>query len=228
MNDEALTAPKEPPPPYDEESFLPAPDSVGSIAAESSVSPEMDAPYSEPVSSVIQKLVPSPVRFDMASGRVRYFGPTTNMTVMSRASSSKGPEQKEAHWPICLVVQDLSPETHSYLMDLYWKCHNPIIPLVHLHAFYQEKDQGLSTFYSTFLHLAMLATGFRYADKTRPDIQRLGLAGCTSSTLYEKAKAMSKFEMERSGGIPAIQGFLLLGTLAFMSGDDVSGWLHTG
>lgn len=226
-----LPAPSEDPPPYEKDSLG---ETGGSSAPpEPSPSPDLDvvntdASEAEETLSAVQKLVPSPVKFDMVSGRVRYFGPTASMAVISRANSTKLPERRETHWPICVVVRDLSPEAHGYLMDLFWEYHNSVIHLVHRDAFYEDQERGGTGFYSTFLHLAILATGFRYADKSRSDIQRLGVSGCTSSTLYERARAMSKLEMDRPGGIPAIQGLLLLGTLASASGNDDAGWLLTG
>lgn len=187
--------------------------------------------------SVIGRVLPAPIRFDMASGRVRYFGPTTNLNVLSACSPSStvaGPAEsrRSSHWPICMIVRDLSPETHDYLMDLYWACHNSVIHMVHLDAFYSDQDKGGTQFYSTFLHLTMLATGFRYADKTRSDVKMMASsgagAGSASSTLHEKARAMAKLEIDRPGGIPAIQAFALMRGLEFSCGRDDTGWIFTG
>lgn len=183
---------------------------------------------SEEASSVVANLMPSAIRFDMASGRVRYFGSTTHMNVVSRIDPNRDPPRRDPHWPIALVVQDLSPETHDYLMDLFWSLHNAVIHLVHSEAFYKDQEQGGVEFYSTFLHLTMLATGFRYAEKSREDIRRLALLGPGTSTLLEKAKSMSKLEIDRPGGIPSIQAFQLLGGLEFCRGNDDTAWLYTG
>lgn len=197
-------------------------------ALESCVGDDTDLFEAEPVSSVAQKLVPSPIRFDLSSGRVRCFGPTTNMAITSKASFHNPPNRSISHWPIFLLVRDLSPETNRYLLDLFWTHHNSIVHLVHLDAFYEDQEEGRSDYYSTFLHLTMLATGFRYADKNRPDIQEFNTSRYRSSTLHQKAKAMAKLELDQSKGIPTIQGLLLLGSLEFMNGDDETGWLHTG
>src|SRR5262245_34247967 len=37
--------------------------------------------------TILGKLIPQPVKFDMASGRVRFFGPTTSMHILSRSTS---------------------------------------------------------------------------------------------------------------------------------------------
>ncbi|CAK7211790.1 hypothetical protein SBRCBS47491_001238 [Sporothrix bragantina] len=197
-------------------------------------------------------LVPSPIRFDMSTGRVRYFGPTTNMNVLTHiapdaddngAGSNPGSQlrrsasggvmgrgQPAVHWPICLVVRDLSPDTHDYLMEQYWTCYNSVLHLVHSDAFNHDLDRGGTQFYSLFLHLAMLATGFRFADKSRADVQRLAMApgGRFGSTLHEKAVALAKLEFDRPGGIPSIQAFGLLADVEFTIGRDESGWLFAG
>ena len=178
--------------------------------------------------SVVKKLVPSPVRFDMASGRVRCFGPTTIMHLLTQTSLSKSLVRKETHWPICTVIRDLSPDTHDYLMDLYFTCHNNVLHLVHQDAFDDDHKSGSTQFYSTFLHLTMLATGFRYADKSRVDVKKLALSGNMSSTLHEKAKSMAALEIEKPGGIPSIQSLFLLGDIECAIGKDDTGWQFAG
>lgn len=209
------------PPPYTSPSGTTDPQSVDSAR-------DQDTPSPEQATSVVTKLMPSSIRFDMASGRVRYFGSTTHMNVLSRMGSSREAERHNPHWPIALIVRDLSPETHAYLMDLYWNLHNSVIHMVHADSFSRDQENGGVEFYSTFLHLTMLATGFRYADKTREDIRRLALPGYASSTLHEKAKALAKLEIDKPGGIPSIQAFQLLGGLEFCCGNDETGWLFTG
>lgn len=192
---------------------------------------DADTTNTEPPSSVVTKLMPSAIRFDMASGRVRYFGSTTHMNVLSRMNSGNNgavQQRRDSHWPVALIIRDLSLDTHNYLMDLFWELHNTVIHLIHGDTFYRDQEQGGVEFYSTFLHLTMLATGFRYADKTRDDIKRLALPGYATSTLHEKAKSLAKLEMEKPGGIPSIQAFQLLGGLEFCCGNDDTGWLFTG
>lgn len=164
----------------------------------------------------------------MSSGRVRYFGPTTNMNVLTTSSESESLERRENHWPICLVIKDLTMETHDYLMDLYWTCHNSVLHLVHSDAFYHDLERGGTQFYSVFLHLAILATGFKYADKSRKDVQRLAPSGTNCSTIHEKARAYAKMEHDGPGGIPSVQALGLLADLEFNNGRDDSGWLFAG
>ena len=181
--------------------------------------------------SLVRKLVPAPVKFDMASGRVRFFGPTTNMNLLFQVNISRSLEKRESHWPIGLLIRDLSPETHEYLINLFWGVYNSHFHLVHKDAFNDDMETGGTQFYSTFLHLSMLAVGFRYADKNRDDIARLtasGKAPCAISEFHAKAKSMINLELERPGGIPSIQALFLLADVECYVGNDATGWMLAG
>lgn len=220
---DAFQQPNEQPPPYT------SPEQGSLSLAPVDDVPVAETPDPDQANSVVTKLMPSAIRFDMASGRVRYFGSTTHMNVLSRVGTRpKEPRTQNIHWPIALIERDMLPETHDYLMELFWSKHNSVIHLVHLDVFHRDQQQGGLEYYSTFLHLTMLATGFRYADKTREDIKRLSRANYVSSSLHEKAKQMAKLEMDKPGGIPSIQAFQLLGGLEFCCGNDETGWLFTG
>jgi hypothetical protein len=159
---------------------------------------------------------------------VRFFGPTTSMNLLSATTLDKTLERHESHWPIALILPDLTPEAHDYLMEIFWTCHNSGIHLVHKDAFYDDQQGGGTRFYSVFLHVCMLAISLRYASKSRQDIQRLVLKGQVSSTLHMKAKSMAKTEIERPGGIPSIQALFLLADIECMSGLDDTGWMFAG
>jgi hypothetical protein len=178
--------------------------------------------------SVVRKIMPQSVRFDLASGRVRCFGPTTAMHLLHGTSLNKASQNTNTHWPICMVVPGLSPATNEYLLGLFWNCHNDTIHLVHRFSFYEDQERG-GQFYSTFLHLCMLAMGLRYADKNRSDVTRLLTRdGSSSSILHEKARQMAKLELEQPGAITAIQAFLTLADLECCSGKDDTGWMFAG
>jgi hypothetical protein len=150
------------------------------------------------------------------------------MNVLSETNMSKSLERQESHWPIALLINDLSPETHDYLIDLFWSCHNTVFHLVHKDAFYNDRERGGTQFYSVFLHFAMLATAIRYAEKDRLDIQRLLQTGSGISSLHEKARCLATLELERPGGIPSIQALFLLGDIECMIGRDDRGWCYAG
>jgi hypothetical protein len=203
---------------YDEEPppYLEAPQMIqaGAKASEEIVPGESRA--------IIGKLIPRPVKFDMASGRVRFFGPTTNMHILSRSTSDSS-KPKENFWPISTLVRDLSPETHDYIIDLFFDCHNSALHIVHKWAFFDDLKTGGTQWYSTFLHMCMLAEGYRYADKSRPDIRKL-----SSSIFHTHAKKMAELELVKPGGVPSIQAFFLLGDLEVGIGRDDVGWMFAG
>lgn len=179
--------------------------------------------------ALVRQLHPQPVRFDMASGRLRFFGPTTTMHVLSDFRQTPDPaERQQSHWPISMVIHDLSPETHDYLMNLFWDCHNSVMHMVHKYAFYEDLDNGDGKFYSLFLHLTLLAVGFRYADKDRSDIRKIALSGPVPSIFHMKARKMAEFELMKPGGLPSIQALLLLGDLEAGCGRDDTGWMYSG
>lgn len=179
--------------------------------------------------AILGKLIPRPVKFDMASGRVRFFGPTTSMHILSRSTSDPS-KISESFWPISTLVRDLSPETHDYLIDLFFDCHNSALHVVHKWAFLDDLKSGGTQFYSNFLHMTMLAEGYRYADRSRPDIKRLATPAShpDSSCFHMKAKKMAELELIKPGGIPSIQAFFLLGDLEVAAGRDDTGWMFAG
>lgn len=152
--------------------------------------------------------------FDQLSGRLRYFGPTTNCHVHSELGNpfEADRESTEQSRRAEKIIRSLPMETYDYLMETFWQCYNPVIHVLHQEAFNEDRETGKTQFYSGFLHVCVLAMGFRSADKTRPDIQRIMLPGM-ESTLHREAKYMLDQELERPGGIPSVVALLLLGDL---------------
>ncbi|ORY18151.1 fungal-specific transcription factor domain-domain-containing protein [Clohesyomyces aquaticus] len=177
--------------------------------------------------AIVGKLAPRPVKFDMASGRVRFFGPTTNMHILTRSTIDAG-RTSETFWPISALVRDLSPATHDYLIDLFFDCHNSAMHIVHKWAFLDDLKEGGTQWYSNFLHMCLLAEGYRYADKSRADIKKLACPGPESSTFHTKAKKMVELELVKPGGVPSIQALFLLGDLEVGIGRDDTGWMFAG
>lgn len=167
--------------------------------------------------------------FDQLSGRLRYFGPTTNCHVHSDISNhmDSAHEQSEQARRADKIIRSLPLETYDYLMDLFWQCYNPVIHVLHQEAFNEDREMGRTQFYSGFLHVCVLAMGFRFADKDRPDIKRISLPQM-ESTLHREAKYMLDHELERPGGIPSVVALLLLGDLECGVGRDNLGWMYGG
>ncbi|RBR01298.1 hypothetical protein VDGD_01189 [Verticillium dahliae] len=166
--------------------------------------------------------------FDQLSGRIRFFGPTANSHVYTdtqdHLDAREPPEQvRRAE----RIIRSLSSETHTYLMDNFWGYYNAVLNIIHQEAFEADRDAQSPRFYSSFLHIAILAMGFRFADFGRDDMRRITI-GSRESTLHREAKYMLDIELERPGGIPSVQALLLLGDLECGVGRDNTGWMYSG
>lgn len=197
--------------------------------AESTGSPSMLPPPKK--DGMVNRLLSTRghLSFDQLSGRLRYFGPTTNCHVHSESLNPFGSTQeKDEQKRRCdKIIRSLPLETYDYLMELFWQCYNPVIHVLHQEAFNEDRESGKTQFYSGFLHVCVLAMGFRFADKDRLDVKRISLPGM-ESTLHREAKYMLDHELERPGGIPSVVSLLLLGDLECGVGRDNLGWLYGG
>ncbi|TRX87799.1 hypothetical protein FHL15_011307 [Xylaria flabelliformis] len=165
---------------------------------------------------------------DRRSGTLRFFGPTANCHVYaespSRYHSRESPEQiRRAE----RVIRSLTPKTHDYLMQSFWKYHNSALQVIDRAAFEADRGSENPKYYSYFLHIIILAVGWRCANKDHCDIARINL-GNYESTLHREARYMLDIELERPMGVPSVQSLLLLGDLECGVGRDNAGWIYTG
>ncbi|CAK7215429.1 hypothetical protein SCUCBS95973_002469 [Sporothrix curviconia] len=153
------------------------------------------------------------------------------------------------------VLAKIPYEAHSHLINQFWSCYNTIIHIVHRKAF--ELDSGMlvsrdgsstpgggidnrganlvgnnqasgnGSYYSPFLHVCMLAIGYRYANRSRADVQAFATPD-GESLLHEEAKRLVDHELQMPGGIPSLQSLLLLGDLECGVGRYNTGWLYAG
>ncbi|KAF4985548.1 hypothetical protein FDECE_16491 [Fusarium decemcellulare] len=166
--------------------------------------------------------------FDQISGRLRFFGPTANSHVYAESShqfdTREPPEQvRRAE----RIIRSLNAETHDYLLDGFFQYYNSVIQIIDREAFEADRESQSPKFYSHFLHIAVLAMGYRSADMDRDDMRKITLAP-RESTLHREAKYMLDIELERPGGIPSVQALLLLGDLECGVGRDNTGWMYSG
>ncbi|KAL3462616.1 fungal-specific transcription factor domain-containing protein [Aspergillus heterothallicus] len=171
------------------------------------------------------------VSFDQLAGQQRYFGPTTNchiyLDIAAESEESRRQAREQAR-RTQRVLSALSQESQNYLLHLFWKHYNSVIRVVDQEAFEIGRETGGGgLFYSGFLHVCILAAGYRFADKQRPDMLRIALPN-RESLLHREAKYMLDYEMERPGGLPSIAALLLLGDLEVGCGRDNAGWLYSG
>ncbi|KAM5342813.1 hypothetical protein ACJ41O_013779 [Fusarium nematophilum] len=166
--------------------------------------------------------------FDQISGRLRFFGPTANSHVYAESSdqfdSREPPEQvRRAE----RIIRSLTTETHDYLVDGFFQYYDSVIQIIDREAFETDRESQSHKFYSSFLHITILAMGYRVADMERDDMRKITLAP-RESTLHREAKYMLDIELERPGGIPSVQALLLLGDLECGVGRDNTGWMYSG
>ncbi len=168
--------------------------------------------------------------FDQISGRLRYYGPTVNSHIYSELEvddSKSSRETVEQARRAEKVIRTLPMETHEYLMGLFWQHYNGVLHVVHEEAFNEDREAGRTQFYSGFLHICILAMGYRFSDKSRPDMQRIALPD-RESTLHREAKYMLDLELERPGGMPSVAALLILGDSEVGVGRDNVGWMYAG
>ncbi|KAI0512942.1 fungal-specific transcription factor domain-containing protein [Xylaria bambusicola] len=125
------------------------------------------------------------------------------------------------------IIRSLTPKTYDYLMHNFWKHHNSVFQVVDRECFEADRGSERPRFYSSFLHVIMLALGWRFADKDRCDVARINV-GNHESAIHREAKSMLEVDLERPTGIPSIQSLLLLGDLECGVGRDNIGWMYAG
>ncbi|KAL5319230.1 hypothetical protein ACEPPN_012280 [Leptodophora sp. 'Broadleaf-Isolate-01'] len=167
--------------------------------------------------------------FDQLSGRLRFFGPASNFHIYadSTAPRDNSGESLEQTRRTERIIRSLTIETHDYLMDLFWEYYNSVLYIVHKEAFYEDMQNSKNKHYSGFLHINILAMGYRFADVEREDMKKITL-GNRECTLHREARYMLDMELERPGGLPSVQAFLLLGDLECGVGRDNTGWMYAG
>lgn len=183
-----------------------------------------------PQEDVVHRLLSTKgnLSFDQISGRLRFFGPTANSHVY--ADSPDHPDAREPPEQIRHAehtIRLLDVVTHDYLMDNFFDYYNSVLQIVNRDAFETDRKSQSPKFYSVFLHITILAMGYRAADKDRYDMRRIALAP-RESTLHREAKHMLDIELERPGGIPSVQALLLLSDLECGVGRDNTGWMYSG
>jgi len=203
---------------------------MGACRKNSSSSPLTDSMSEGPSKHTVERLISASAQlmFDRSSGRVRFFGPVTAF----HHYLEKGPEHniygraREQRRRVESVLKNLLPETHDHLMDGFWTHYCPILQVVDKAVFLRDKELGEGQSYGGVLHICLLAIGFKYADMTRPDIQRLALPG-RESILHKEAKYLMEFEMEEAR-VPSLYALLILSELEAGCGRDTAGWMYAG
>ncbi|KAK3313132.1 fungal-specific transcription factor domain-containing protein [Apodospora peruviana] len=160
--------------------------------------------------------------------KFQFYGPTASSHVYAAATghfSQPGPLEQVGRTR--RFIQALSPSTLDHLMGCFWDHYNPGVQLVDQSAFEDDQGSQRPNFYSPFLHITMMAAGYRFADRDREAVKRLTL-GTWESTLHRESRSLMEVELERPGGIASVQALLILADLEFGVGRDATGWMYSG
>ncbi|KIW29740.1 uncharacterized protein PV07_05529 [Cladophialophora immunda] len=175
----------------------------------------------------VWNLIYGPDRFiyDKRKGRIHYFSPSTcyKRYLSSNGQGALEPSQLDKH--SYKILADIPTDLESYLMDLFWSRYNSTLCVIDQQAFRNDQASGGSTYYSGFLHLACLAMGFRFADKTRRGMQQVTLSD-TYSVFQREAKFLLDRELEDPQGLTIIQAMLVLSDLECAYGRDDLAAMH--
>ncbi|KAM7221981.1 fungal-specific transcription factor [Rhypophila decipiens] len=125
------------------------------------------------------------------------------------------------------LIESLTTSTREHLISCFWDHYNTMHQVVDRQSFEADRRAQKPKFYSTFLHLAMLAAGYRFSDRSRETVKRFTL-GSWESTLHRETRFLVESELERPGGLTSVQGLLILGDLEFGAGRDTAGWIYSG
>jgi hypothetical protein len=152
--------------------------------------------------------------FDQQNHPLRFFGPSNNRHVYAEVGNSPTPtvQTQRVTTRANTTIASLPIATHDYLMDLFWHCYNPFIQLLHRDTFLEGRNRGDSQVYSAFLHVCVLAIGFRFANKDETDVKTISLPQM-ESTLHREAKQLLSQGLDQLSGIPSVIALLLLSDL---------------
>jgi hypothetical protein len=162
----------------------------------------------------------TPQRQYFGSGLAVGFPHRVNEAAYSAASVEQGE-------PAGQVFRALAITTQEYLLELFWSKYNRYVLLVSKDHFYQGQASANSTYYSSFLHLTMLAMGFRFADPGRNDIRKISL-GNRISMIHQVSRFLIEHEPVRPNAVSNVQALLILGDLEFGVGQNEAAWLYSG
>ncbi|OAL49776.1 hypothetical protein IQ07DRAFT_644911 [Pyrenochaeta sp. DS3sAY3a] len=184
----------------------------------------------------IQSQSPSGSITNMSHGQITYpstsewlhrFDETTSRVLYSTASapSSLLCESDQGTMAAEETLWLLAPQTQTYLVSLYWKFFNSVVPVIHREWFEKQQQNGTTSFSFHLLHICVMALGYRYADKSREDMQKMSqLNG--ESILHTNAKSLLAFELERLPSVPLVAALLLVGDLEWGAGRRKQAWLY--
>jgi hypothetical protein len=124
------------------------------------------------------------------------------------------------------ALRSISPQLHSTLLGHFWDNYNAVISVVDRDLFDECKELVDSPYYSAVLHSAMLAMGYRFADKSDNEVQKITVHD-RESTFYHEAKSSMWCELQKPK-VSTIAALLTLSDLEYGIGRSCLGWRYAG
>jgi hypothetical protein len=142
---------------------------------------------------------------------------------VSAANRGVNQIRNQDRWAVALI-DALPSGFEERALECFWSTYNSIFRVVEKDIFLGAKETRNTQYYSTFLHLAILAVGALYADHSQLDSQTSRYL----SALQRECKLIAELELEGEATIALVQGLLLLAELEMAKGTEDFGFLLIG
>ena len=167
-------------------------------------------------------------------GQLRYFGSTSNLTLLDALVDVTPPVAIARDAPELLENAQLDHEIDAgferHLLELFFTWQDPSLHIIDAESFWraraQSQDESLVTpYYSRALSDAMCALGAAYEPKYHPDF--VTFPRSLAEYFGDRAKILVELELD-TPSIATIQALVLLSTHEASCTRDTRGWLYSG
>lgn len=167
-------------------------------------------------------------------GQLRYFGSTSNMTLLDALVDVTPPiaVQKDASELLehAQLDKELDETFETHLLELYFAWQDPCLHVVDAETFWRSRAQsryeGIATpYYSRTLSDAMCALGAAYEPRYHPEV--VTFPRSLAEFFGDRAKILLELELE-TPSIATIQGLVILSNHEALCTRDTRGWLYSG
>ncbi|EED23338.1 fungal specific transcription factor, putative [Talaromyces stipitatus ATCC 10500] len=172
-------------------------------------------------------------------GHLRFYGPTSNLTLVDVASTSKqipGPDVRSVRHDgqellnHLRIGQQVEPSLEDHLIELYFTWQNPSLYIVDREMFTlaraKWRDELDDTpFYSEVLTNAMCALGAAFEARYHPTF--ITFPKSLSEFFADRAKALLEIELD-CPCVATVQALAILSSHEAASNRDARGWLYSG
>ncbi|OJJ69773.1 hypothetical protein ASPBRDRAFT_130059 [Aspergillus brasiliensis CBS 101740] len=167
-------------------------------------------------------------------GQLRYFGSTSNLTLLDALVDVTPPVAIPRDAPELLENAKLNQEVdeafEKHLIELFFAWQDPSLHVIDAESFWrsraQSREEGLATpYYSRALSDAMCALGAAYEPKYHPDF--VTFPRSLAEYFGDRAKLLVELELDNPS-IATIQALVILSIHEASCTRDSRGWLYSG